>query len=72
MRAVLVAVALLVGACASSPCSFRNPEYAAHVATCDARIGAECELDANRRPVADCPVLVECKAWARQTCGGGK
>ena len=61
--------ALFVAAsCASSPCSFRNVEYSAQVAACDARIGRECELDRNRRPVADCPALVECKAWAAGVC----
>jgi hypothetical protein len=71
VRALLIALALLVGACTASPCSFRNVSYAEHVAACDARIGDECKLDENRRPVADCPALVECKAWARETCGGG-
>lgn len=57
-----------VSACAASPCSFANESYSAHVATCDARIGAECALDAQRKPVADCPVLVECEAWAKSVC----
>src|SRR4051812_30154726 len=65
-------VLLFLGAgtagCTSSPCSLRNPEYAAHVAECDAAIDRECDRDANGRAVSTCPRLIECKAWAQGVC----
>lgn len=61
-------LACLLGACTPAPCSFRNPEYASHVAACDARITKECARDATGQPLPDCPVLLECKAWAREVC----
>lgn len=68
MIRVLALVALLAVGCTSAPCSFRNPEYAAHVAACDARIGRECDRDEGGHAVATCPALLECKAWASEVC----
>lgn len=57
-----------VWACAASPCTPTDAAYVAHVGDCDARIGATCTRDSSGRAVKDCPVLVECEAWARGVC----
>lgn len=72
IAATLVRYAVLLWSgtigCAAFPCTPTDAVYAAHVADCDARIGATCARDASGRAVKDCPVLVECEAWARGVC----
>jgi hypothetical protein len=74
MRAAFV---LLLAGCSSlssvrlppsDPCSLENPERAAFVADCDAKI-AKCPRDKQGRAVESCAALVECERAQAAVCG---